>query len=146
MTTRNERKKRMQFFCVGLKRLAAAYTWCWCIYVIWSCIRFLSLFLPHWPVSRRKYHRCNGEKKTFTLLFVAIVCPLCIHAYVHCIALHFIVLFIANINTEMALWATTNKTCKNTHSLHEAKIPPGCTKKMFDCYLSLQCIVRWPQL
>lgn len=82
------REKRMEFFLsICWIKSVGVHTWCWCIYVIWSCYMrwFLSLFLPHWPVSR--------EQKTFTLLFVSIVCPPCIqtqlqmHIHMHCIAL-----------------------------------------------------------
>lgn len=118
MTTRNEeRKNGCNFFLVGLKR--SACTWCWCIYVIWSCVRFLSFCFYHIDlcVETETYHRVAMQKN-----FHFTICGHCLSTMhtntltYDCIALHFIVFIHRKyINAEMALWATTNKTRQKYH-------------------------------
>lgn len=143
MTTRNEVKKTDAIFfsLVGLKR--SACTWCWCIYVIWSCVRFLSLCFYHIDlcVETETYHRCNAKNFHFT------ICGHCLstmHTHSTHVWLHFIV-FIHRKYIWMQKWRSglqQIKLAKNTIVL--ANIPPGCMNIFFslrqcDCYLSLHC-------
>lgn len=81
------------FSLVGLKR--SAYTWSWCIYVIWSCVRFLSFCFYHIDlcVETETYHRCNAEKLSLYYLWPLSVHHTQTHTHTHTqthVWLHFI--------------------------------------------------------
>lgn len=110
-----KKKKRMQFFFLQFGTQRLAYTWC--IYVIWSCVRFLSLFWlqPHLlhavDLPRRKYHPSLQWRKKLSLYYLR---PLSMpQPLAYC-----------NSSFWMQKWRSglTNKTRKNTNvaNLHQA--------------------------